>query len=242
MSSLYLFPANFPEQCRWEGPIKNRYISGNDRKTISASSVEECKAMCEEECSFHCMSFDYISSSRTCYLQMVSRYTHVLSSHTSYDYYERNCFSEYFYLLPFLHKVALNYHHIPFNFEYVCSAQAFNGIKQTIKCNNKVPNIGLCFKCFPPKMCCSYLRDSDIIFYISDTYRLCDADSEADWNGPLYGKSLSGFANHKTINSITVEECKRACQQADTFHCRSFRWLRQNGNCYLSSYSRYSIN
>ena len=93
-----MFPANFPEQCQWEGPVENKYISGNDQKTLSSSSVSECKSMCEEECGFHCTSFDYYVSTKTCYLQMVNRYQSVLTSSTSYDFYERNCFSKYNYI------------------------------------------------------------------------------------------------------------------------------------------------
>ena len=100
-------PANFPEQCQWEGPVKNRYLSGNDQKTISDSTVEGCKAACEEECGFHCTSFDYIPSTKKCYLQMVNRYQNVLTSSTSYDFYERNCFSKWYHVFVFQYKTII---------------------------------------------------------------------------------------------------------------------------------------
>ena len=155
--------ANYPEKCQWEGPIKGKYLNGNDQVTLNGFSPVACKQACVEECSFHCTSFDYIPSTQRCYLHMVNRYQYALSASTSYDFYERNCFNE---------------------------------------------------------------------------FKACSSNTDADWSGPLHGVSLKGFANHRTINEQTVEGCKTACLQSDGFHCRSFRYLRQNGNCYLSAYSR----
>lgn len=61
---------------------------------------EACKDACEVECSFRCVSFDFLPSSKRCYLQMVNRYQYALSSSTSYDYYERNCYSKWIDVQP----------------------------------------------------------------------------------------------------------------------------------------------
>lgn len=72
--------------------IHRAYISGKDLKTLITDDVEECKEACEKEHDFYCVSFDFYRASERCYLQMVNRYSSVaLTTHDSYDYYERDC-------------------------------------------------------------------------------------------------------------------------------------------------------
>ena len=82
---------NYPEQCKWEGPIRSRYISGNDQKTLTGLTAAECKEACEAEGLFNCLSFDYRLDNNYCYLSRANRYSVALSTSTTYDYYERNC-------------------------------------------------------------------------------------------------------------------------------------------------------
>ena len=82
---------NFPDQCSWEGPVKGGYLHGYDTETLRDMSVESCKSACESSCYYRCVSFDYVPSSRICYLSMSNRYTAKLSTNANYEYYERNC-------------------------------------------------------------------------------------------------------------------------------------------------------
>ena len=68
--------------------MKGKYISGNDKKTLTNYGVEDCKEECEKATGFKCRGFDYLASHRYCYLQEANRHTHVLSASASYEYYE----------------------------------------------------------------------------------------------------------------------------------------------------------
>ena len=81
----------YPDKCVWQGPIKDRYISSYDHKTVTDVTEAECKKACEDEETFYCESFDYYTSVRKCYLSRTTRYDVALSSSTSYAYYEYNC-------------------------------------------------------------------------------------------------------------------------------------------------------
>lgn len=78
------------KNCKWVSPVGG-YISGNDKKTLTGITAEQCKKSCENEDTFNCNSFDYLISSKYCYLQEVTRATHTVSMHSSYNYYERDC-------------------------------------------------------------------------------------------------------------------------------------------------------
>ena len=81
------------KNCKWLTPVGG-YISGNDKKTLTGISAEQCKKSCENEETFNCNSFDYLTGNKYCYMQEVTRSTHTVSKHTSYDYYERDCSGE----------------------------------------------------------------------------------------------------------------------------------------------------
>jgi hypothetical protein len=83
-----------PDQCEWKGPFKNSYIGGSTYLTLKDYTQDMCKQACEEDETIHCTGFDYVKSSRTCYLKMKNRYGLKLSTSTSYEYHERNCISE----------------------------------------------------------------------------------------------------------------------------------------------------
>lgn len=82
----------FPDDCTWQGPYKNRYLSGYNTKTLNTVTENECKTACEEETDFHCLSFEYLISYRRCYLTYVNRGSGItLTQSVQYSYYERNC-------------------------------------------------------------------------------------------------------------------------------------------------------
>ena len=89
-----LLTANYPDECLWEGPVKNHYMSGYTIYTVYEATEESCKNACELECSFHCLSFNFYKGYAQCDLSMRNTYTVALTESTSYDYYERNCDSE----------------------------------------------------------------------------------------------------------------------------------------------------
>lgn len=127
-----MFPAHFIEECQWEGPYKDRYISGNDQKTLTGiEDIKTCKEACEAEKSFDCMSFDFLKTHKYCYLQRVNLYKNKLSVSTSYEFYERNCFSKYIFcdmLVCFLVQSGCNIikhpHHFFIDKFRTCSADS----------------------------------------------------------------------------------------------------------------------
>ena len=71
-------------------------LFGNNDKTISSVTLEECRAYCEEETTFTCISLDYTSSS-TCYLSSHSHETDpdMFGSHAGSTYvYFPSCNSQ----------------------------------------------------------------------------------------------------------------------------------------------------
>lgn len=95
MTLKFSFTASYPEDCKWAPVIHRAYISGYDSKTLYTSDINECKKACEDERDFHCVSFDFYCASERCYLSPVNRYENIkLSTHTDYDYYERDCYGK----------------------------------------------------------------------------------------------------------------------------------------------------
>ena len=89
-----IYSADFPEECEWEAVKQNKYISGNDMKTLTGMTPETCKTACENEQTFHCVSFDFLKTHNYCYLARVNMYNVIPSDHVSYDFYERSCKSK----------------------------------------------------------------------------------------------------------------------------------------------------
>lgn len=79
--------------CNWLNPMVGKYISGNDKVTMTGMDLEGCKKACEDATSFLCRSFDMTGT--TCYLGSANRGTASLTSHASYTYYERDCSSKW---------------------------------------------------------------------------------------------------------------------------------------------------
>ena len=95
ISSVYcVATADFSEECEWQAVKENRYISGNDLKTLTGMTPDTCRQACENEQTFRCMSFDFLKTNNYCYLQRVNLYRVAVSNHANYDYYERTCKSK----------------------------------------------------------------------------------------------------------------------------------------------------
>ena len=77
--------------CRWLEPVEGKSISGLNKKTLNNMDVDDCKKACEDTDTYKCMSFDYRTTTRTCWLQAVDRFSARLSTYTTYQYYERSC-------------------------------------------------------------------------------------------------------------------------------------------------------
>jgi hypothetical protein len=76
---LYFYIAAKVRDCKygadvvWAGPFIGYYIAGSDMVTLNSMDIDECKKACLQQQKFNCLSFDYIRSSKTCYLQSVRR-------------------------------------------------------------------------------------------------------------------------------------------------------------------------
>jgi hypothetical protein len=68
----------------------------------------------------------------------------------------------------------------------------------------------------------------------SDKYKKCSDKALAKWKDVRRGKYISGN-DIKTLTYMTVETCKVACLQQDSFHCRSIEFNRGANTCYLQS-------
>ena len=82
-------PSGSSRNCKWVEAQVGRYISGNDKVTLSKQDLATCKKYCEDATCFYCESFAY--SSPTFYLQAVDRSDVKLTTHASYTYYEMDC-------------------------------------------------------------------------------------------------------------------------------------------------------
>lgn len=91
--SSLLVAANRTGDCQWERR-KNIHMPFADDKKLTGVTPDQCKKACEEEVTFHCMSFDYNYASSFCFLSRSSRYESILSPLVNYDYYERVCYGE----------------------------------------------------------------------------------------------------------------------------------------------------
>lgn len=72
------------------------YISGNDKKTLTGISLDQCKKSCENWEDFECNSVDYLEANKYCYMQSVTRSSHTVSKHASYIYVELDCSGKYY--------------------------------------------------------------------------------------------------------------------------------------------------
>ena len=89
MSKTVHVSDDYPEKCEWEGPYGAERM-GVYKKTLSGMTIEGCKQACEDESTFHCMSFDFYNG-QYCYLSTESKYDRSTSVNAAYIYYERNC-------------------------------------------------------------------------------------------------------------------------------------------------------
>lgn len=70
------------------------HLPAADHKRLNDVTPEQCKKACEEEVTFHCMSFDYNYANRFCLMSLNSRYDSKISTEVNYEYYERVCYGK----------------------------------------------------------------------------------------------------------------------------------------------------
>ena len=61
---------------------------------------------------------------------------------------------------------------------------------------------------------------------------------ECKWEVPMQERALPGL-NKKTLSAKTVDECKKECEEEETFNCVSFDYNRASRFCYLQMNNRY---
>ena len=66
-------------------------ISGHDKKVLARVDLEDCQKACVDEKSFQCMSIDYNTNNRYCYMQEVDRSKVALRVCSGFKYIERDC-------------------------------------------------------------------------------------------------------------------------------------------------------
>lgn len=62
---------------------------------------------------------------------------------------------------------------------------------------------------------------------------------DCEWVGPVYNRYTSGY-DDKTLEGVSADDCKAACEKEDRFNCRSFDYYNASRYCYLSMSDRYS--
>ena len=59
----------------WTSDEVEMTIYGYDNRVVVEVELDECKQCCEEESEFNCLSVDYMSSERFCFLSAETKYT-----------------------------------------------------------------------------------------------------------------------------------------------------------------------
>lgn len=72
---------------------------------------------------------------------------------------------------------------------------------------------------------------------LSDRYRDCGEGASVVWEGPYKGMAIAGN-DLISLSVASLDECKKACLQQTTFHCRSFDYYRPSDICYLQAVTR----
>ena len=80
--------------CTWLEAEKGLVLAGHDKRVLYNMNRETCKAACEEEKLFYCISADLNVGAGICYLQAVDRRTIKLASNAAFEYFERDCSGE----------------------------------------------------------------------------------------------------------------------------------------------------
>ena len=58
---------------------------------VDGDNADECKKQCEEDQTINCVSFDYLTTTKKCYLALNDRTDGKLIDTADYEYHERFC-------------------------------------------------------------------------------------------------------------------------------------------------------